>query len=126
MKTQTTARTSPRNGKAKTFTPPSKPSPRLERSTFETSRLLEFFSEKELAMQIGHPPELWPLALLKELIDNSLDGVESADGEPEACFPHLACRKFATDRRFPLVAIQKACQLGLPGGVFWRFAHGRK
>ena len=85
MKTQTTARTSPRNGKAKTFTPPSKPSPpRLERSTFETSRLLEFFSEKELAMQIGHPPELWPLALLKELIDNSLDGVESADGEPSA------------------------------------------
>jgi hypothetical protein len=25
----------------------------LARSTFETSRLLEFFSEKELAMQIG-------------------------------------------------------------------------
>jgi DNA topoisomerase VI subunit B len=50
----------------------------LHRSAFTTSRLLEFFSEKELAMQIGHPPPLWPLALLKELIDNALDAAESA------------------------------------------------
>jgi DNA topoisomerase VI subunit B len=50
----------------------------LERSTFEMSRFLEFFSEKELQMQIGHPKERWPLALLKELLDNSLDGVEGA------------------------------------------------
>ncbi len=27
----------------------------LERATFETSRLLEFFTEKELTMQIGWP-----------------------------------------------------------------------
>ena len=39
----------------------------LERTTFETSRLLEFFSEKELAMQIGFPKEQWPIALLKDL-----------------------------------------------------------
>jgi DNA topoisomerase VI subunit B len=50
----------------------------LERTTFETSRLLEFFSEKELAMQIGFPKEHWPIALLKELIDNPLDAAESA------------------------------------------------
>jgi DNA topoisomerase VI subunit B len=50
----------------------------LNRTTFEMSRFLEFFSEKELQMQIGHPKELWPLALLKELLDNSLDGVEGA------------------------------------------------
>jgi DNA topoisomerase VI subunit B len=48
----------------------------LERTTFETSRLLEFFSEKELTMQIGQPRWLWPLALLKELIDNALDACD--------------------------------------------------
>jgi hypothetical protein len=41
----------------------------LDRSTFEISRELEFFTEKELQMQIGHGRELWPKALLKELID---------------------------------------------------------
>jgi DNA topoisomerase VI subunit B len=55
----------------------------LTRTTFETSRLLEFFSEKELQMQIGHHQRLWPLALVKELIDNSLDACESADIAPE-------------------------------------------
>ena len=34
----------------------------LKRTTFETSRLLEFFTEKELQMQIGHPRERWPHA----------------------------------------------------------------
>jgi DNA topoisomerase VI subunit B len=55
----------------------------LERSTFQTSRLLEFFSEKELAMQMGCPQDQWPLALLKELIDNALDACESAGLLPE-------------------------------------------
>jgi DNA topoisomerase VI subunit B len=50
----------------------------LQRTTFETSRLLEFFSEKELAMQIGFPMPAWPIALLKELIDNALDASETA------------------------------------------------
>lgn len=43
---------------------------------------MEFFSEKELAMQIGHDPDAWPLALLKELIDNGLDAAENGAGEP--------------------------------------------
>jgi DNA topoisomerase VI subunit B len=51
-------------------------SPQLTRTTFETSRRLEYFNPKELQMQIGHPQELWPLALLKELIDNGLDIAE--------------------------------------------------
>jgi DNA topoisomerase VI subunit B len=55
----------------------------LERSTFQTSRLLEFFSEKELQMQIGFAKEQWPIALLKELIDNALDACESAGVPPE-------------------------------------------
>jgi DNA topoisomerase VI subunit B len=55
----------------------------LSRTTFETSRLLEFFSEKELQMQIGHNKALWPVALVKELIDNALDACESAGIAPE-------------------------------------------
>ena len=48
----------------------------LERQTFTTNRTLEFFTEKELQMQIGHGRALWPIALLKELIDNALDACE--------------------------------------------------
>ncbi len=55
----------------------------LHRTTFATSRLLEFFTPKELTMQIGHPQRLWPLALLKEVIDNALDACESADTAPQ-------------------------------------------
>jgi DNA topoisomerase VI subunit B len=54
----------------------------LTRTTFETSRLLEFFTEKELQMQIGHAKEYWSIALLKELVDNALDACESADVPP--------------------------------------------
>jgi len=56
---------------------------KLDRQVFETSREFEFFSEKELMMQIGHDPDLWPIALLKELIDNSLDACEVAGIAPE-------------------------------------------
>jgi DNA topoisomerase VI subunit B len=55
----------------------------LQRTTFQTSRLLEFFSEKELQMQIGFPKEHWPIALLKELIDNAMDACETADVLPD-------------------------------------------
>jgi DNA topoisomerase VI subunit B len=54
----------------------------LQRTAFSTSRLLEFFNEKELQMQIGHDRESWPIALAKELIDNSLDACESAGIAP--------------------------------------------
>ncbi len=37
----------------------------LERTTFRTSRLLDFCSEKELIAQTGHRPEGWPLVVLK-------------------------------------------------------------
>ena len=55
----------------------------LERSTLEVSRVMEFFSEKELTMQIGHGRENWPVALLKELIDNGLDACEMANIPPQ-------------------------------------------
>jgi DNA topoisomerase VI subunit B len=54
----------------------------LERETFTTSRLLEFFSEKELSMQIGFRRPDWALALLKELIDNALDACECSGVAP--------------------------------------------
>jgi len=56
---------------------------KLERQVFETSRELEFFSEKELMMQIGYDQDRWLIALLKELIDNSLDACEVAGIAPE-------------------------------------------
>jgi len=55
----------------------------LKRTTFEISRELEFFDEKELTMQIGHEKESWPLCILKELIDNGLDACETAGIPPE-------------------------------------------
>lgn len=54
----------------------------LERTTFATNRALEFFSEKELQMQIGYAAPLWPVALTKELIDNALDACETTDRAP--------------------------------------------
>jgi DNA topoisomerase VI subunit B len=55
----------------------------LERATFTTSRLLDFFSEKELTAQTGHGPAQWPLVILKELTDNALDACEEAGTAPE-------------------------------------------
>ena len=54
----------------------------LEWRVFTTSRLAEFCSQKELVAQTGHPVEQWPLVVLKELIDNSLDACEEADIAP--------------------------------------------
>ena len=54
----------------------------LQRETFELSREMEFFTERELTAQIGHNRYYWPVALLKELLDNALDACESADIAP--------------------------------------------
>ena len=54
----------------------------LQRERFELSRMMEFFSERELTAQIGHSRHYWPVALLKELLDNSLDACESANLAP--------------------------------------------
>ena len=55
----------------------------LTRETFETSREAEYFTEKELRAQIGHGPEYWPVAIVRELIDNGLDACEMAGVLPE-------------------------------------------
>jgi DNA topoisomerase VI subunit B len=54
----------------------------LERTTFTTSRLLDFCSQPELIKQIGHGVDKWPLVVLKELIDNAIDAAEEAGIAP--------------------------------------------
>jgi len=56
--------------------------PTLVRTTFKTSRLLDFASEKELVAQTGHHRDAWPLVIAKELIDNSIDACEDAGIAP--------------------------------------------
>jgi DNA topoisomerase VI subunit B len=56
--------------------------PRLERVTFQTSREMDFFSERELVTQTGHPRDEWPLVIIKEVIDNALDACEEAGVSP--------------------------------------------
>jgi hypothetical protein len=56
--------------------------PRLNRVTFKTSREMDFFSKKELITQTGHDASEWPLVIIKELLDNSLDAAEEADVAP--------------------------------------------
>lgn len=55
---------------------------KLTRVTFQTSRELDFFSEKELAAQTGHPRAEWPAVVVKELVDNGLDACEEHDIAP--------------------------------------------
>lgn len=55
----------------------------LRRETFTTSRLLDYFSEKELALQTGHDREQWPEVALKELVDNALDAAEDSGITPD-------------------------------------------
>jgi DNA topoisomerase VI subunit B len=49
----------------------------LTRNTFDISRESEYFGESELSMQVGYAKKDWAIVLLKELIDNALDAVES-------------------------------------------------
>jgi DNA topoisomerase VI subunit B len=56
---------------------------KIERVAFETSRLMEFCTERELVNQTGHQRSDWPLVVLKELMDNALDAAEEAECAPE-------------------------------------------
>jgi DNA topoisomerase VI subunit B len=55
----------------------------LQRTAFTTSRLQDYFSESELTQQMGYVPRMWPLVLLKELMDNGLDACEGAGVPPK-------------------------------------------
>jgi DNA topoisomerase VI subunit B len=55
----------------------------LQRQTLTTSREMEYFTERELSMQLGASREDWPVMLAKELCDNGLDACEAAGTRPE-------------------------------------------
>src|SRR4051812_47306725 len=64
----------------------SNPGPaKLHRTTFCTSRLLEYLGEDELTKQTGHARDEWHLVFVKELTDNALDACEAADIDPVIC-----------------------------------------
>ena len=62
--------------------PAARTGPRLGRKTFQTRRALDFCNEKGLITETGHQPEVWPLVVVKELIDNALDAAEEASTPP--------------------------------------------
>lgn len=55
----------------------------LERTMFEVSREMEYFTEKELSYQTGRNRAEWPMVILKELLDNALDACENVGISPE-------------------------------------------
>ena len=55
---------------------------RLTRTTFKTSRLLDFVGRRELTAQVGHEVEDWPAVVLKELTDNAIDICEEHETAP--------------------------------------------
>jgi hypothetical protein len=71
-------RMDPRQKKAKR-----QPRSELERTSFSTNRSLDYFSRKELIAQVGHSIYLWPVVILKELVDNSIDACEEACRSPD-------------------------------------------
>jgi DNA topoisomerase VI subunit B len=58
------------------------PAHKIERVAFTTSRLMEFCTEKELVAQTGHESYDWPRVIVKELVDNGIDGCEEAEVAP--------------------------------------------
>ena len=52
---------------------------------------MEFFTEKELVTQTGHPVAEWPLVIVKELVDNALDACDQANIAPRIEVTAVAC-----------------------------------
>ena len=55
----------------------------VAREVFTTSRLIEFCTRRELEKQTGHSADDWPVYIVKEFLDNSLDAAEEDGVEPE-------------------------------------------
>jgi len=55
---------------------------KLERTTFQFSRAREYFELKELSTLTGQEAETFATVVLKELVDNALDGCEMAGVAP--------------------------------------------
>jgi hypothetical protein len=61
---------------------PDEPAHKIDRVAFFTSRLMEFCTKKALVAQTGHESYEWPLVVVKELVDNSIDACEEAGVAP--------------------------------------------
>jgi len=87
----------------------------LHRTAFTTSRLLEYFSERELTLQLGVPRAAWLFALLKELIDNALDATDGRRVPPEIAVTIEAGRLVVADNGpgLPLATIEGALDYSL-------------
>ena len=83
----------------------------LKRETFETSREMDFFSEKELTAQTGHGRHEWPFVIIKELVDNALDACEEHDIAPEVIIAADATGITVTDNGpgLPESTLRGAC-----------------
>src|SRR5262245_30287268 len=58
------------------------PTAQSARTMFTINRSMEFFSEAELTREMGADRHAWGRAVLKELLDNSLDACETAGIPP--------------------------------------------
>jgi DNA topoisomerase VI subunit B len=70
----------------------------LERKAFTLSRELEYFTADELEKQTGYPRDSWwPGVIVKELLDNGLDGAETVGVPPEITVRWSASRLIVSD-----------------------------
>src|SRR5215831_10015279 len=58
----------------------------FDRVTFETPRVSEYFSPRELTTLTGQPARNFAAVVQKEIADNALDAAESASIAPELAF----------------------------------------
>ena len=54
----------------------------MTRTTFQTPRVAEFASIKEMVTQTGHDPDEWLEVIVKELVDNGIDAAELIGAPP--------------------------------------------
>jgi DNA topoisomerase VI subunit B len=54
----------------------------MTRTTFQTPRVAEFASIKEMVTQTGHDPDEWLEVIVKELVDNGIDAAEVIGAPP--------------------------------------------
>jgi DNA topoisomerase VI subunit B len=72
--------------------------PQFEREVFTISRELEYFTESELITQTGYArDDWWPYVIVKEALDNALDGCERAGVAPEITVRATASELVITD-----------------------------
>ena len=64
----------------------STPRRQFDRTTFDTPRLSEYFSARELTTLTGQPAGRFAAVVQKEIADNALDAAESANVAPELSF----------------------------------------